>query len=61
METNCINVCKYEDDICKGCFRTIEQISTWTKMSSRERKNAIKEANKRKGEYFGTDYYGNPI
>jgi len=37
----CQNVCKIEDNTCIGCFRTLEQISNWTKMSDEERKKIV--------------------
>ena len=37
----CQNVCKIEDNKCIGCYRTLEQISNWTKMSDEERKKIM--------------------
>ena len=35
--TPCIGVCKAENGICKGCGRTIEEISRWPRLSYEER------------------------
>lgn len=39
----CIKVCFVDprEDICVGCFRTLEELGRWTKMSDAERE-AIK-------------------
>jgi uncharacterized protein len=36
--TPCINVCKLDEDgVCIGCFRTIEEISSWSQLSEEQR------------------------
>lgn len=35
--TPCIGVCRTENGICKGCGRTIEEISRWPRLSYEER------------------------
>ena len=41
----CVKVCLIHPTvkICTGCYRTIDEISRWTKMSVKERKNVITE------------------
>ena len=34
----CVKVCKIENNICIGCYRTLEEIGNWTSMSNEERK-----------------------
>ena len=34
----CVNICKLVNNICKGCSRTIEEISNWTRYSDSEKK-----------------------
>lgn len=37
----CVNVCKIEKDVCKGCGRTREQIAQWPYMSDEERQELM--------------------
>ncbi|MBL8478312.1 MAG: DUF1289 domain-containing protein [Sterolibacteriaceae bacterium] len=29
VESPCINICKMEDGLCIGCFRTLDEIACW--------------------------------
>lgn len=59
VKSPCINICKYNNKHCIGCYRTIEEISNWTKYTDKEKKKIIKELPKRKLD-DGQDYYGYP-
>ncbi|WP_345340412.1 DUF1289 domain-containing protein [Corallincola platygyrae] len=37
----CVGLCKLVDSVCSGCFRTMEQISGWSRMSNDERQRVI--------------------
>ena len=43
----CRNVCKIEDNICIGCFRTLDEISSWIKLSDEKRAKIMKSLKKR--------------
>lgn len=34
----CINVCKMEDGLCTGCFRTIDEIALWSSVDDNEKR-----------------------
>ena len=39
VESPCINVCELgEDNICCGCFRSLDEIASWGYASNQERK-----------------------
>ena len=44
MESPCINICQIDRETrtCKGCGRTIDQITQWTRMTDEERTAIIK-------------------
>ena len=42
----CQNVCKIENDVCIGCFRTLDEISSWIKLSKEKRAKIIKSLEK---------------
>jgi len=41
----CINICIIHPraNLCTGCFRSIDEISSWSNMSESERKGILKE------------------
>lgn len=43
VKSPCINYCVLsKDKICMGCFRTIEEIKNWSKMTNEEKTNVLK-------------------
>jgi predicted Fe-S protein YdhL (DUF1289 family) len=44
----CNKVCRVRDGVCEGCFRTIDDIKNWSRMSTSECYDAINNANRRK-------------
>ena len=44
LDSPCVNICIVhpQANICTGCFRTIDEISNWSRMSESERKGIIK-------------------
>ena len=34
----CINVCRIEDGLCAGCFRSLDEIRAWSGATSAERR-----------------------
>jgi uncharacterized protein len=40
LETPCIDICTIDEanGLCKGCYRTIDEIARWASMSSEERR-----------------------
>ena len=38
IETPCVNICKLDErGICIGCFRSLQEIAAWSRMSEAER------------------------
>ena len=40
----CISVCKFDDDICRGCGRSKREIKGWKKMDKGERHAVLAES-----------------
>ena len=40
LKTPCIDICTIDEanGLCKGCYRTIDEIARWASMSSEERR-----------------------
>jgi predicted Fe-S protein YdhL (DUF1289 family) len=34
----CINVCRMEEDLCAGCFRTIDEIARWANSGDEDKR-----------------------
>ena len=45
IQSPCIKICVIHpsERLCTGCHRTIEEISSWSRLSSEQRKHIIKE------------------
>ena len=45
VESPCIGVCKIDKKkkICIGCFRTINQISNWSKLSDSQKQKIVND------------------
>ena len=53
FSTPCIVVCQYDnEDICRGCFRTLDEISNWALMTEEERKKIMKQLDERAESLF---------
>ncbi len=49
VNSPCINICKLDaDQICIGCYRTIDEISNWVKYSEQEKCAVIDKSEERK-------------
>lgn len=36
-ESPCVRVCEIDNDVCRGCHRTLNEIALWGSMSDAER------------------------
>jgi len=44
----CVNVCRLADGLCKGCFRTRDEIVGWRAANDDERRAIVERAEARK-------------
>ncbi|WP_313472444.1 DUF1289 domain-containing protein [Brevundimonas sp.] len=51
IATPCVMVCTVDgaSGLCLGCFRTLPEIATWSRMSDAERAKIMSELNGRQG------------
>tara|TARA_B100000780_G_C21084325_1_gene436756 strand:+ start:1121 stop:1306 length:186 start_codon:yes stop_codon:yes gene_type:complete len=53
INSPCIGVCQYNnEELCSGCFRTVDEISKWTKISNDEREKIMGELDSRMEKLF---------
>ncbi|MBT7407955.1 MAG: DUF1289 domain-containing protein, partial [Nitrosomonadales bacterium] len=48
-----IGVCQYNnEDMCRGCFRTLDEISNWALKTEKERQEIMQNLNQRAESLF---------
>ena len=49
----CINVCQMDSasGLCRGCFRTLDEITRWTRIDDSERVTIIHAATRRRQDH----------
>ncbi|MBA1274651.1 DUF1289 domain-containing protein [Stutzerimonas azotifigens] len=47
MKNPCINVCEFDQDVCRGCGRTRQEIKGWKKLDKSEARRVLAEADMR--------------
>ena len=42
IESPCVNICQLDDyGVCLGCFRTLDEIARWQRMTENERSTVM--------------------
>jgi predicted Fe-S protein YdhL (DUF1289 family) len=41
VESPCISVCRYEDEVCVGCGRTVDEVVEWYNMTNEQKQEII--------------------
>jgi len=58
IKSPCIHVCTHDSkNICLGCYRSLEEIRKWYVSSDEEKKEIIKNAEKRRAHKDQKDQY----
>ncbi|TLX56564.1 DUF1289 domain-containing protein [Stutzerimonas nosocomialis] len=47
MKSPCIKVCEFDQDVCRGCGRTRQEIKGWKKLDKSEARRVLAEADMR--------------
>jgi len=50
VESPCISVCRYENEVCVGCGRTVDEVVNWYDMTDDEKQSVVNRLEK---EYTG--------
>jgi uncharacterized protein len=52
VKSPCVrNCCLNNDDVCLGCFRSLDEIKRWSESSNQERIIVLQKAEQRRGAY----------
>jgi len=52
IQSPCINICKLDakSEFCVGCFRTLAEISVWSRTDDAQRRRILNEVERRRSE-----------
>jgi predicted Fe-S protein YdhL (DUF1289 family) len=52
IESPCISVCRYEDEVCVGCGRTVDEVVNWYDMTDNEKQAVLNRLEKESKGWF---------
>ena len=52
IESPCISVCRYEDEVCVGCGRTVDDIVNWYDMTDKQKQAVLNRIEKESKGWF---------
>jgi predicted Fe-S protein YdhL (DUF1289 family) len=52
IESPCISVCRYDNEVCVGCGRTVDEIINWYDMSDDEKQAVLNRLEKKEKGWF---------
>jgi predicted Fe-S protein YdhL (DUF1289 family) len=52
IESPCISVCRYENEVCVGCGRTVDEIVNWYDMTDDEKQAVLNRLEKDSKGWF---------
>ena len=52
IESPCISVCRYDNDVCAGCGRTVDEIVEWYNMTDKQKQAVLNRLEKNSEEWF---------
>ena len=52
IESPCISVCRYDNEVCAGCGRTVDEVVKWFDMSDDEKQAVLNRLEKNSEEWF---------
>ncbi len=52
IESPCISVCRYENEVCVGCGRTVDDITNWYDMTDKQKQAVLNRIEKESKGWF---------
>lgn len=52
VESPCISVCRYENEVCVGCGRTVDEVVNWYDMTDDEKQSVVNRLEKDQTGWF---------
>ena len=47
VQSPCISVCRYEDEVCVGCGRTVDEVVEWYNFNDEEKQAVLNRLEKK--------------
>jgi predicted Fe-S protein YdhL (DUF1289 family) len=52
IESPCISVCRYDNEVCAGCGRTVDEVVGWYDMTDDEKQAVLNRLEKKEKGWF---------
>ena len=52
IESPCISVCRYDNEVCAGCGRTVDEVVGWYDMTDEEKQIVLNRLEKKEKGWF---------
>ena len=52
IESPCISVCRYDDGVCAGCGRTVDEVVGWYDMTDEQKQAVLNRLEKKAKSWF---------
>jgi uncharacterized protein len=52
IESPCISICRYEDEVCVGCGRTVDEVVEWYDMTDKQKQAVLNRIEKESKGWF---------
>lgn len=52
VESPCISICRYENEVCVGCGRTVEEVTEWYNFTDKQKQKIIDRLEKDTSDWF---------
>jgi predicted Fe-S protein YdhL (DUF1289 family) len=52
IESPCISVCRYDNEVCRGCGRTVDEVVGWYDMTDDEKQAVLNRIEKDSKGWF---------
>jgi|688.fasta_scaffold2399503_2 predicted Fe-S protein YdhL (DUF1289 family) len=52
IESPCISVCRYDNEVCRGCGRTVDEVVEWYNMTDKQKQAVLNRLEKESKGWF---------
>jgi predicted Fe-S protein YdhL (DUF1289 family) len=52
IESPCVSICRYEDEVCVGCNRTVDEVVEWYNMNDKQKQAVLNRIEKESKGWF---------
>jgi len=52
IESPCVSICRYDNEVCRGCGRTVDEVVNWYDMTDDEKQAVLNRLEKKAKGWF---------